>query len=290
MGYDRKERAGLDGAIRAMDWNEEACRPGSDARREALAMLVRSGIVEDVVRRRFPSNTERMLEYTCPRVYEKILGQIIVSKEAQCNKGNVWDPRAMVDNGYSFCGFVRKLTEAVCKANPQRVLHSRAIDASSFDEGAADGTFNRVFDTRPAAAYPSPLFEEHPGLTVPRPVGAIRGVLVDYSEGHEPRETVEHLDSMGLWHPSLDALEPDVAVALMLRSLKPADMEAMTDLLPGMARLAAMYAPTQMVLRARPKEERALRRAVVSYARGHHVFEWDVWCSLGTAAARLVAG
>lgn len=275
-----------------MDWTDKACQWGSRERMRVVELLHQSGLVEDMVRRLFPNpgQAERMTEYTMPRVCEKILGRPIVSREAQWNHGNIWSPREMLAHDYSFCGWARRTAEAIAKANPKRILHERTVNASAFDSDDGEDSFNRVFDTREADIEPPQLFVEHPRLIVPRPVGMPRRTLLEHAERESPRDMMMRLDAAGYWHASLDELDPAIAVTLLLAPLKPSDLPFMPRLLPDMKSLAELYAPTQAYARSDPDRERRLRRAVTVQARESGMCEWGVWCALGTAAARLVAG
>lgn len=92
----------------------------------------------------------------------------------------------------------------------------------------------------------------------------------------------------GLWHRSLDELEPAVAVALMTQPLKPARAALLPELMPEDPELAREYAVSQTASRKYDAER--LRRLVRRRAEADGVPEWDVWCRLGTLAAQLLAG
>lgn len=291
MAYDREQRDELDERVRGIDWNKEALEPNSPERRMVAGWLEESGLVRQQVRRWFPDPEQaaRIFEFTAPRITEKILHKTIVSKEKQVNEKGWWDPTL----GTSFCAWAKKTSEAVARANPRRVLSRKAVNASALDRDDDEGTdvYNKAFDdalSRNLMAVDAPaLFETHPDLTVPRPVG--RGLkelraMFDADPSHAAAWAYRH----GLWHRSLDELEPAVAVALMTQPLKPARAALLPELMPEDPELAREYAASQTASRKYDAER--LRRLVRRRAEADGVPEWDVWCRLGTLAAQLLAG
>lgn len=291
MAYDREQRDELDERVKGIDWNEKALEPNSPERRMVAGWLAESGLVAQQVRRLFPDpgQAARILEFTMPRIVEKILHKTIVSKERQVNEKGWWDPTL----GTSFCAWAKHTAISVAKANPRRVLSRKAVNASALDRDDDEGTdvFNKAFDdasSRRLMTVDAPaLFERHPGLTVPRPVG--RGLsdlraMFDADPAHAAAWAYRH----GMWHRSLGELDPAVAAALMTQPLRPARAALLEGLYPRDPELARAYAASQTGSRRYDAE--LLRRLVRRRAQADGVPEWDVWCRLGTLAAQLLAG
>lgn len=291
MAYDREQRDELDGRVRGIDWDGDALEPNSPERRMVAGWLAESGLVGQQIRRLFPDpgQAARIVEFTMPRVTEKILHKTIVSKEKQVNKKGWWDPTL----GTSFCAWAKRTTEAVAMANPRRVLSRKAVNASALDREGDEGTdvFNKAFDDassrRLMTVDVSDLFEEHPGLTVPRPVGPDLKRLRAMFES-DPAHAAAWAYRHGMWHRTLDDLEPAVAVALLTRPLTPSRAALLERLYPRDPELARAYAPSQTG--SRKYDAQLLRRLVRRRAQADGVLEWDVWCRLGTLAAQLLAG
>lgn len=288
-----QQRDRLDAKVRAMHWDADACAWGSRQRMQVAALVEATPLVEGEIRRLFPDpgQAERMIEYIKPRITEKIVGREIVSHSANWNKHNLWDPTLNT----SVCGWVRRLTVAMAKANPRRILHGHTLPASTWE--SEDG-YNPVFDDANSEnvliGHPlCGIFDEHPGLRVPRPVGG---------PGPEWWRRLQHKgdagvvrDSMraaGMWDTSLDVLDPLPACALVCAPLPSVRASLLPRLYePGSVweQLAIEYWPTQTTGRPGAQRLRQLRQLVEHTAQTDHVFEWDVWVRLGTMTARLLA-
>ena len=94
--------------------------------------------------------------------------------------------------------------------------------------------------------------------------------------------------TMGWWHRTLDGLDAGVCAALLLQPVSRRLKGVLPRMLPDMADVAGLYEATQMS--SDPRDVAPLRRAVAREARRLGCVEWDVWCRLGTAAARLAVG
>lgn len=286
-GLTREQRDELDARIRAIDWTGSACAYGSEQRMRVAAWAVQSGLIEDQVQRIFPNpgQAERMVEWLQPRLMEKITGMEIVSNRSTWNEHNLWDPT----RNTSFCGWLRRLTVAMGKANPERILRRPERDMSAWDD---DEGHNPVLDTMQADMAACGLFDQYPNLQVPRPagvewVGLWRRLKTG---GTSVGETLRRLRDAGLWDGSLDLLEPRVAIVLMLAPIP----RGKARLLPGMfnddmwRQTAHAYWPSQTGSQLDEEQWDVLRRRVEETARGKRIPEWHVWRVLGTNMARLL--
>lgn len=312
--YDEARCAELDARVRALDWTDEALEFGSPERHKVAEWLYESMIVDDTVRPLFPGQAQRaatMVAYTREKLVEKILGQAISSKASQWNMDNMWTPLL----GTSFCAWARQLSRQVALRNARRVLFEKVSDASSRED---EEGWNPVWDDRSSRSVTqsdvASLFDEHPRLTVPRPVGGLRGLMLDRIEGRKegdkkgaavaldglpaPERHDEHArragDALdvarraGFWHPSLDDVEPLVAAGLMLEPVPPHRRRLAAGMLPAhWGRLLELYWPLQG--HARRLDEAAFNREL-DHVRDLEGLDtsWQVLCRLGTVAARLL--
>jgi hypothetical protein len=281
----REGRDLLDGRVRAIDWDEAACALGSPQRREVASWLAGTDLVDSQMRRLFPDagQRERMAEYTSVRVTEKITGLAIESNAASWNPNNLWDPK----RGTSFCAWARRLAYAVARQNAPRVLHPRAMTMTRLEH--EDG-YNEAVDesssTMLMAGGSDDVFDAHPDLRVPRPVGEDTARWRALARRSGAAGAASAMRGSGLWDASLDVLDDEEAAALMLAPVR-ADLEPVFARQVGDMELAELYWPTQLkrpVLRGMAE----LRRAVAVRAESGGSSEWSVWCLLGTAAARTV--
>lgn len=288
-GLSVEARDELDRRVRAIGWDDTAVEYGSVQRQRVAAMLVESGLVEDRLRFDFPNRAQLdvMVEYTTVKIVEKILGVGLVSKTGQWNWDGLWNPRMDA----SFSGWARQLAIKVAKTNARRVLHGgHELAASRFED--EDG-HNPVWDdrsSRPVTAGGSMpgVFDLHPGLTVPRPIGPDRRMLTRLLTDGDATVMVGKARRMGWWHASLDRVGSDEMCAmLLLQPLPRRSKGLLAGLLSDMGDLPGLYEVTQMS--SEPRDVSLLRRRVMEYAMACDCSEWTVWCRLGTATARLVA-
>lgn len=290
MAYDRNQRDELDARVAGLPWNEWTLAPNSPERRLVVRWMLESGLVEQRIRRLFPDRqqADAMVEFTLPRLEEKILHRTIVSNEKAVNKKGWWNPTL----GTSFCAWVKQTTFAVAMANPKRVLGRKAVNTSALERSDDEGSdmYNKAFDSmssRNAMTVSIPvLLEEHPGLVVPRPTGRGLALLRARFE-RDPSEAQSWARMVGLWHPSMDELDDRLAAVLLTRPLKPSQADMLERLLPVDRELARLYAQGQ---RGYDDDDAMLRRLVRVQAAAWGVSEWTVWCRLGTAAAGVLAG
>ena len=122
---------------------------------------------------------------------------------------------------------------------------------------------------------------------MPRPVGPARDRLLADLTDHDADWCVGEAYRLGYWHRTMERLSgPREQCALLLAPIPNTAEDELVRMVPAtMAECARRYAPTQMS--GRKVDVRALDAAVRRYARDYGVFRWDVWCVLGTAAARL---
>jgi len=284
-----EDRDELDRRVRAIRWDDKAVEFGSPQRCRVAAMMVESGLVGGRLRRVFPSHDqwEAMTEYTTTKIAEKIIGVGLGSKTGQWNWDGLWNPR----EESSFSGWVRQLAYTVARTNARRVLHSaHEMSASRFED--EDG-YNPVWDDKAstplnAGAETGGPFDTVPGLTVPRPIGADRRLLTRILTDSGADAMAERARTMGWWHRTLDGLDSGVCAALLLQPVSRRLKGVLPRMLPDMADVAGLYEATQMS--SDPRDVAPLRRAVAREARRLGCVEWDVWCRLGTAAARLAVG
>lgn len=286
-GLNREQRDELDRRIRAIDWTGQACAWGSEQRMQVAAWAAQSGLIEDQLQRIFPNpgQAARMVEWLQPRLMEKITGVEIVSNRSTWNEYNLWDPT----RDTSFCGWLRRLTVAMGKANPERVLRRPERNMSAWED---DEGHNPVLDTIQADMGGSGLFDRYPNLQVPRPVGMEWAGWWHRLKtgGIRVGELVGRLRTIGLWDGSLDVLDPQVALVLMLAPVP----SVKARLLPAMFNdamwrdTADAYWPSQTGRRLEEEEWDRLRRQVETLAACMRIPEWHVWRILGTNMARLL--
>ena len=289
MGPSIDDRNDLDRRVRAIDWNDKAVEFGSPERCRVAAMMVESKLVEARLRPVYPQTEQWkiMSEYTTMKIAEKIIGRSLGSKSAQWNWEGLWNPREEA----SFSGWVRQLAYVVARTNARRVLHpTGAIPASRFE--GEDG-FNPVWDAQSSKPLGTPAtsspFDRVPDLIVPRPIGVDRTLLTRTLTDEGAAAVVTRARAMGWWHRSLSGVDSDgLRAALLLQPLPRASRGILARTLPDMEELAGLYEATQMSTVV--KDVTSLRRAVMRRAIRDGVVEWQVWCRLGTAAARLAVG
>lgn len=286
MGLTRAQRDELDRRVQAIDWTDEARAFGSPQRQELADWMLRSGMVEEEIRKSFrnPAQAERMLEYTQPRMVEKVTGVPIVSNPAQWNTGNILDPQP----DWSFCGWVRHTTYAISHRNARRVLHPPVKDTTSYetmgeDEDDARTVFDRA-DTRPLTPTVPNLFDAHPGLWVLRPdppqATMMRGQVARYGTGIVP----ELIYGTVLDNPQYRQMEPGDVAALLLTPLPKSQAPVAVALTPpAYRRLMAAWVPGQLTV-PRAMDGRAIRRELDMLPGG----DIRAWRVLGTVVARLV--
>lgn len=278
----------LDAWVKSLTWTDADLEYNSPQRRSVAARLSATTLVEWEVDQIFPNEEQRdrMIEYTKTRVLEKILGKSIESNPKQWNFNGLWDPLSDT----SFCGWVRRLSQSICKANARRVLHGRAVNDSSL--ASDEDGYNPAYDDASSVsltgrAVPTGPFEHVPELVVPRPVGPARDRLLADLTDHDADWCAGEAYRLGYWHRTMERLSgPREQCALLLAPIPNTAEDELVRMVPAtMAECARRYAPTQMS--GRKVDVRALDAAVRRYARDYGVFRWDVWCVLGTAAARL---
>lgn len=289
-GPSIEERDELDRRVRAIDWNDVAVEFRSPQRCHVAAMMVESGLIGARLRPLFPNRGqwETMVEYTTVKLTEKIIGIGLGSKTGQWNWEGLWDPHMET----SFSGWVRQTAVSVAKRNGRRVLHGgHELTASRFED--EDG-YNPVWDDRSSSpvnvgAAPGGPFDLVPDLTVPRPIGADRRMLTRLLTDEGAEAMTARARAMGWWHPTLDEVGSDgVCAALLLQPVSRRQKGALAAMLPDVACLARLYEATQMS--SEPRDVGPLRRRVAAEAQRLGCVEWEVWCRLGTAAARLAVG
>ena len=284
MGLNRTQRDELDRRVQAIDWTDEARAFGSPQRLQLVDWMLSSRMVEDEIRKSFrnPAQAERMIEYTRPRMVEKVTGTPIVSNPAQWNPGNILDPQP----DWSFCGWVRRTTYTISHRNARRVLHPQVRDTTSYETMGEDGDDRlTVFDlagTRPLVPVTPGLFDAHPRLWVLRP---------DPPQAQAMRARVERLgvDIMPamiagtvLDNPEYRHLEPGDVAALLLSPLPQGSLALAARMTPPRYRqLMSLWAPTQLAS-PRRVDGAALRRELDSLGG-----DIRAWRTVGTVVARL---
>lgn len=283
----------LDEHVAALRWSDAALEYGSKQRMMVAVWLRHARIVDDAMRRLYPQpgKRERMTQWVTVRIVEKILGRPIESNANAWNWSGLWNPLMRS----SFCGWARDLASVVAKGGQRRILSNRTAVESDLVRDAGDDGYDPMVDR----ADSSPLtmgvdrfdpFLHYPGLMVPRPTGRTRLMLNDLMLAHGPEETMTRAREIGVWHHSLDPLDPGVAAALLLQPLTMSAARVLPRLdVHGMpVGLLERYAPTQTARMTR-RPDALLRRMVDGQAEARHVAEATVWLELGTAAARLLA-
>lgn len=281
----------LDRHVRAIDWDERAVEFGSRERQLVGSWMQASGIVADAMRRLYPdpSQRETMVRWVSVRLWEKITGTALESNPNAWNWAGLWNPLEPT----SFAGWARELSLSLAKWNGRRVLKSRTLLESDLrnEEDDYDPMVDRA-DSKPVGmAQSDDIFRDHPGLMVFRPVGRVRDELMKAFTDERAAGVVRFARENGMWHHSLDTLPDEVVGALMLMPLKREVgrlVELADDPLHLPRELKAAYWPTQLsAKRMRDRDYADLRRLVLEAARERGVNDYDVWLSLGTAAARL---
>lgn len=303
-------RAELDRRVRELGWTEEDAEYGSEKRRLVASWLDSSGLVEGEMRRLYPDpgQRRRMVEYVRVKMFEKITGIPVSSHAGQWNWNNLWDPLADT----SFCAWARRLSYTIAQWNAKRVLHPRERQPRMPHDDPDDmrGDELERLPALPAAADP---FAEHPGLRTPRPIGPDRRRLADgygkacarAERADDPNEATlirraaaetacERMRLMGWWDRTLDVLDAETAVTLMLtpmrRNLIPLferlpDVRALCDT-DDTRDLGRAYAESQAGRAS--GGDASLLRMIRARARRDGLLEWEVIRRLGTACSRLI--
>ncbi|OZG49856.1 hypothetical protein [Bombiscardovia coagulans] len=284
-----EDRNKLDKKVSSLSWTQEALAFGSDQRRLVASWVVDTDLVDSIIRDLFPqpNQCEQMIEFTKPRIIEKIIGVELISKSDMWNWNNLWDPTRTT----SFCAWVRRTSRVIALRNARRELHKRTIDDTTFEN---EEGYNRVWDdaksTNIFESHVESIFDTVPSLKVPRPVGEQRKQLLSLLSQTSAYHTVRYAQRLGWWDCSLDEVDDEVSAALLLTPINYKQMEILPKMLPShWQSLGHLYAPTQAKGRV-SVDEAGLRRMVSEIAQQDHLLEWNVWLRLGTAAAQLAVG
>ena len=229
-----------------------------------------------------------MVVYAREKVVEKILGRAISSRECQWNWQGLWDPLEIRD-GRSFCGWARNLAKTIAHRNANRVLHSGPVNTGALESQTEDGGYNKAYDDAGSrnllATGTIGVFDKHPHLCVPRPVGGDRDRLMRLVTNCDEEEALEWMKRTGWWHHSLDIIDPNLAIMLLLAPVPKSKIQWIPRLLPDIRQLAEAYAPTQ---KSRYRaDDKTFRRLLTLQAVRDNQLEWTLICRLGTAAAQL---
>lgn len=283
----------LDERVKSIDWTSDACRFGSPQRRDVAQLALASGLIEQRVRPLFPSRKarERMVEYVRDRLVEKITGVGFVSNPNSWNPHNLWDPLY----GGSFAGWLRQTAFVLARGNARHVLVDAQCREHTESETVQDDGANPLWDDRRHHGLydnEGDLLSLVPGLRVPRPVGVLRTHLTGlWRDGSDAgvRLVVADCRRSGWWHESLDELDANAAVFLLLAPLSLGQQRRLAGLDADHGVLLREYAASQS---KRGKcDERLLARLVHELTVGAgYVDEFESWCVLGSLAASILVG
>lgn len=291
LSDDEEARAELDRRVKAIRWTDRAIEFGSPERLKVAGWLNGTDLVYGEMRRLYPVEEQRqtMTRWVLGRVSEKITGIPIDSKSSQWNWNGLWDPNEPT----SFCGWARRVSIPLAQWNAKRVLKSRTVAASVLEDEDGHNPAYDDADSRNALQQPGgglDVFDRHPDLRVPRPVGKIREDLMRAATNGVAMDAIRLAREQGGWHPSLDGLDDGLVAALLLAPIPMslAPMMERFDADPAMRDAIRLYWPTQTSKRRVYQPD--LQRAVAKAAAMRGVREWEILLDLGTMAARLAVG